>query len=63
MMSSISSAATPCVFGGSSCTRHPRYVVDIGVTHSGSKSCRSAAVIVPPRSRESARIALAVAPS
>ena len=37
----------PCVFGGSSYTVHPRYVVDIGATHSGSNSRKSSAVSVP----------------
>ena len=50
-MFSIISAAMPCVFGGSSYTVHPRYVVEIGSTHSGWYSFRSAAVIVPPFSR------------
>ena len=48
MMFSISSAAMPCPFGGNSYTVHPRYVVEIGSTHSLSNSERSAAVIVPP---------------
>ena len=34
-MLSIISAAMPCVFGGSSYTVQPRYVVEIGSTHSG----------------------------
>jgi hypothetical protein len=48
MMLSIMSAAMPCPLGGSSYTVHPRYVVEMGVTHSTSYSARSAAVIVPP---------------
>ena len=60
---SIISAAMPCVFGGSSYTVHPRYIVEIGSTHSGLNSFRSAAVIVPPFSLEIARIASAVLPS
>ena len=56
------SAAMPCVLGGISLTFHPRYIVEIGVTHSGWNSLRSAAVNVPPSSREICRIASAVLP-
>ena len=38
--SSMSSAAIPCVLGGSSYTVQPRYVVEIGSTHSGSELLR-----------------------
>ena len=48
MMLSISSAAIPWPFGGSSWTVQPWYVVEIGSTHSPSNPARSAAVIVPP---------------
>ena len=34
MILSISSAANPWLFGGNSDTVHPRYVVEMGSTHS-----------------------------
>lgn len=57
MMFSISSAARPCPLGGSSETRQPRYVVEIGSTHSGSNSAGSAASIRPPSLRPAATMA------
>jgi len=62
MMFSIMSAPTPCVLGGSSLTVQPRYVVWIGVTHSGWNSERSLAVRVPPWACENATSASAVGP-
>ena len=62
MMFSISSAAMPCPLGGNSYTVHPRYVVEMGSTHSLSNSARSAAVIVPPWKRLLARSLAATGP-
>ena len=58
----IIKAAIPCVFGGISYTVQPRYVVEIGVTHSGWKSARSSKVIAPPNSFEMSTMACAVGP-
>jgi hypothetical protein len=59
---SIINAEMPCVFGPISYTFQPRYDVLIGVTHSGWNSARSAAVMVPPVSREIDTMASAVLP-
>ena len=50
MRFNIISAAMPWPLGGISLTVQPRYVVEIGSTHSASNSARSAASMGLPRS-------------